>query len=226
MLVKLKICIATMVFIGVSSLTINADDSVSLSKLSCGYPLRLIDTQVNEEVATIEPVSTNLVGVSADDISVKTYDEKLAEQKWQEEVAYLESQGCNVPNWEDGCRSYFYSYMPYTAVTSKSSPQYKLLRSDSCYTSNGLRMVDNRYCIAVGTYYASHVGEKLDVVFDDGSILQCIVGEFKSDKNTNPTHQYHMSDGSVIEFIVDYSEFQGISSFPVQGKSITKVIKV
>ena len=45
----------------------------------------------------------------------------------------------------------FKAYMSYTAITNTSSPQYKL--QQQAYTGNyGIRMVDDRYCIAVGSY--------------------------------------------------------------------------
>ena len=153
---------------------------------------------------------------------------RLKAEQWANEVAYLEAQGINVPYWESGCRSSNYTFMSYTAVTSRRSSQWGLLRGDSCYTDSvtGIRMVGDRYCIAVGTYYAPCVGTKLDVVFADNTILKCIVGDFKSNDDTDSSNRYQIYDGSVIEFIVDRSIFKGVSQYPIHDLEIRKIIQV
>lgn len=118
----------------------------------------------------------------------------------------------NVPNWKSGCHSSTKTHMSYTAITSKNSPQFKL--QQAAYTdTSGIRMVDDRYMIAVGTYYADFVGQDLNIVMKNGEQIKCIVGDFKADSHTDDMHMYHIGgyengayyagDGSVIEFIVD-----------------------
>lgn len=115
----------------------------------------------------------------------------------------------NVPNDIEGCKSRNKTYMPYTAVTSKTSNQYKLLYDEKAYTDKktDIRMYEGRYCIAVGTAYTSEIGTKIDVVLENGDILNCILGDVKSDAHTDPSHQFHAIDGSVVEFVVDYNFF-------------------
>ena len=85
---------------------------------------------------------------------------------------------------------------------SLSSDQYKL--SQKAYTGKyGIRTVDGRYCVAVGSKFGERVGTKLDVVFESGIRIKCIMGDQKSDNDTDDTHSYHLSDGSYLEFIVD-----------------------
>lgn len=133
-----------------------------------------------------------------------------AERQRQEALEYMEQTGENVPNWLDFCNSNFKAYMGYDAVTCVSSPQYQLLNSESAYTdaNTGIRMVDNRYCVALGSYYASTIGQKVDLYLETGVVIPCILGDCKADCHTNwDTHQYCNSNGSVAEFIVDYSVF-------------------
>ena len=69
-------------------------------------------------------------------------------------------------------------------------------------------MVNGRYCIAVGSYYTTTVGQKLDLYLETGVVIPCIVGDCKADCHTNSeSHQFCLSNGSVAEFIVDYSVF-------------------
>lgn len=121
-----------------------------------------------------------------------------------------------VPDGEGVCNSANFTYMAYTAVTSRNSGQYKLLYGDSAYTDTvtGLRMVDGRYCIAVGTFYASKIGTKINLVMENGGVVECILGDVKSDEHTDPTHRYQKYDGSVAEMIVDYNYFKSTSQYP------------
>lgn len=111
------------------------------------------------------------------------------------------TESMSVP---DGDTS-FKSYMDYKCITDRNSPQYKL--QGECWTDkNGLRRFGNDYVIAVGSYYAESVGERLEITLDSGDKFTAVVGDFKADSHTDNTHRYYpMSDGNknVIEFIVD-----------------------
>lgn len=162
------------------------------------------NTEVSNTTSTIGDVALDLMESKQQrDIE----EARKAEEAREAELCMAASE--NVPNDISECRSNVKTYMPYTAVTSKTSDQYKLLYSDRAYTDSetGLRMVDGRYCIAVGTGYCSKIGTKIDLVMEDGSIVKCILGDVKADCDTDATNRYHQIDGSVAEFIVDYSIF-------------------
>ena len=94
------------------------------------------------------------------------------------------------------------SYMPYTAITAKNSPQYKL--QCQAHTGNyGIRMVGDRYCVALGSYYTTTIGQKFDLVLENGTIIPCILGDQKANKDTNSTNQITSHNGCMSEFIVD-----------------------
>lgn len=186
------------------------------------------NTEVSENTSNI----VNLVS----DIQQSKQQYELEEIKAQQEAAEMavcNAASENVPNSTPGCRSEVKTYMGYTAVTSKNSPQYKLLNSESCYTdpATGLRMVDGRYCIAVGTAYCSTIGTKIDLVLSDGSVVKCILGDVKADCDTDPTNRFHATDGSVAEFIVDNNVFKKVKDssgtvnwVPGLSGSIQKVV--
>lgn len=96
------------------------------------------------------------------------------------------------------------SYMDWTCITSKSSPQYKIQHNYAYTDSNGVRAVDGRYCIALGSYYTHDVGRWVDLVLEDGSIIECIIGDCKADRDTVNNHSMGI-DGGVAEFIVETS---------------------
>ena len=113
----------------------------------------------------------------------------------------------DVPNWDYECDSNRKLYMAYTAVTDTASAQYDLLYNNAYTTPEGLRAVGDRYCIALGSYYTTTIGQKVDLLLEDGSVVHCILGDCKADCHTNTTHQYNWGTGNVAEFIVDDSVF-------------------
>lgn len=93
------------------------------------------------------------------------------------------------------------SYMSYKKITYKYGNEYKL--QEIAYTGNyGVRQVDDRYCIAVGSAYTKEVGTYIDLVLENGTVIPCILGDCKDDKDTDSSHRITY-DGSLAEFIVD-----------------------
>lgn len=108
----------------------------------------------------------------------------------------------------------FKSYMDYRAITAINTPHYKLQKNYAYTGEDGVRMVNGRYCIALGSYFTIEIGQYIDVILENGTILHCILGDQKSDKHTDKNHIAH-PDGSVMEFIIDenkilyYSKIMG-----------------
>lgn len=107
----------------------------------------------------------------------------------------------NVP--EKYNKKDFKSYMDWRAITSRTSPHYKL-QNQYAYTNetDGIRMVEGRYCIALGSYFTKRIGQYVDVILENGTVIHCILGDQKSDAHTDAAHIAH-PDGSVVEFIID-----------------------
>ena len=95
----------------------------------------------------------------------------------------------------------FKSYMDYRCITNTSSIQYKF--QQQCYSGRyGVRMKDDRYCIAVGSHYTTKIGTKIDLVMYNGSIVKCILADCKADAHTDATNRQN-PNGSIVEFVVD-----------------------
>ncbi|WP_312369109.1 hypothetical protein [Lachnoclostridium sp.] len=102
--------------------------------------------------------------------------------------------------------SSFKSRMDWKKLTNKKSKQYQL--QQEAYTNIfGFRCIDDRFCIAVGSFYSHKIGDILDIHMRNGSILHCIVGDIKANKDTDKKNQQHKFDNSVIEFIIDDKAF-------------------
>lgn len=182
-------------------------------------------------------------------LGIEAYDEEkeLKEARQKEESERLDeeieeknmviNESANVPNEDPMCRSYAFSYMYGMNITSVNSMQYKFIHSGSVMPDDNGYLIDSdgRYLVAVGTYFANNIGDKIDILFDDGTILKCVVGDFKADRHTDETHRYykgyldedgafHQGDGSVLEFILDYDTWNN-TRLP-QFETVHKIVNI
>lgn len=94
------------------------------------------------------------------------------------------------------------TWMPYTAITSRGSKQYKLQKK--AYTGDyGIRMVNGRYCVAIGSHFECKIGQYFDLILANGEVIPCIMGDVKSNKHTDSANIVTISTNCLSEFIVD-----------------------
>lgn len=95
------------------------------------------------------------------------------------------------------------SWMNYKSITDIYSRQYKL-QHNYAYTGNyGIRMIDNRYCIALGNYFNCQIGQYVKLILSNGTELNCIVSDIKDDNHTDSNHLFTKHNNCMSEFIVD-----------------------
>ena len=91
--------------------------------------------------------------------------------------------------------------MSYKAITLKTSKQYKL--QQIAYTgTHGIRQVNGRYCVALGSAYTKTIGTYVDIILENGEVIPCILADQKQDRHTDSTNRVCF-DGSLVEFVVD-----------------------
>ena len=94
------------------------------------------------------------------------------------------------------------TWMPYTAITSRGSKQYKL--QQIAYTGDyGIRMVNGRYCVALGSHFGCEIGQYFDLILANDEVIPCIMGDAKSNKHTDSANIVTISTNCLSEFIVD-----------------------
>lgn len=99
------------------------------------------------------------------------------------------------------------TYMSYHAITTKSSPQYRLQHDGKTTTDKyGLRRRGEDYVVALGSYYGTKIGQRYQISFESGTTITAILGDCKSDRHTDSKGQQHLTDGSVVEFITDSAD--------------------
>lgn len=104
----------------------------------------------------------------------------------------------------------FKTYMDYRTITDKTSAQYKL--QQEAYTDDkGMRLYQDYYIVAMGTYYTNKVGDMFRITLENGIFFNVIVGDIKADSHTDNYNMYspiYNADGelisaNILEFIVD-----------------------
>ena len=124
------------------------------------------------------------------------------------------------------------TWMPYTTITSRGSKQYKL--QQKAYTGDyGIRMVNGRYCVAIGSHFECKIGQYFDLILANGEVIPCVMADAKSNKHTDSANIITTSTNCLSEFIVDKSALNrnakrdgDISSCCPEWESVVNQIKV
>ena len=99
-------------------------------------------------------------------------------------------------------RNHIKSYMGHHMITATSSPQYRLQHT-LAYTGNyGIRQVNGRYCVALGSAYTTKIGTYFDLILENGTVIPCILADQKDDKDTDWSNRITEHDMSLTEFVV------------------------
>lgn len=105
----------------------------------------------------------------------------------------------------------FKSYTNYRLL-NKSSPQWnKIQCHENAYTDkNGLRKVGDYYCVAMGSYYSTTLGDTFEITTEGGT-FRVVLCDFKANQHTDSTNRYTAHNGCVIEFYVDMDSLNSIA---------------
>lgn len=129
----------------------------------------------------------------------------LNEEYYYVTTKYLSNKKMKYKRYKSPSNNSFKSYLPSRCITGNTSlAQGRLHRKYKLDYKTGVYMVGNRYCVALGSYYATKIGTKVDLVLSHNGrkhVLKCILADQKADKDTVNKHRVH-KDGSVAEFVV------------------------
>lgn len=157
-----------------------------------------------------------------DKIEYAYYDDSWYEIVNAECIGYIKST--NILNEDTGYESYeqyeldkiightdydapytsgFKSYMSYKTITSRSSKQYKLQNEYAETGDCGIRMVNGRYCVALGSHFTSNIGQYFDLILTNGTVIPCILADQKADIHTDSNNIVTEHNGCMSEFVID-----------------------
>ena len=159
----------------------------------------------NVEV-TLKPISSKKKTTKKKKARKKTANKKSSKKKTNKKKVSRKKKSSNerYTVYSTPSHNSFKSYMSYRAVSS-SSAQGKLQAKAKTDADTGIRKVDGRYCVALGSYYCSKIGTKIDLVMENGSVVKCVLADQKANRDTDAMNQ-KTSDGSMAEFLVDMNK--------------------
>lgn len=127
------------------------------------------------------------------------------------------------------------TYMGWQCITNTESTQYKLMQTAGMnFDEEGFGIIGDRYVVATTDTYGN-VGDYIDVYQEDGSVLNCIIGDIKNQNDDGCNMWGHLDGQCVVESVVDkntwYSGGGGshanpgtASCRPEWDQNITKIV--
>ena len=98
----------------------------------------------------------------------------------------------------DRCKT----YESYTAIGTKGRSIQSKLQAQAQTRKDGVRTVKDRVCIAIGSHYKANIGQYVDVHLKNGTIIECVVSDWKANQHTVNNHTLGLHHDA-IEVIVD-----------------------
>lgn len=211
--IRIKILLSTMIVsLTVPNLQVFGNEinrfKLDLINKSCYLAYTTANVNIRNEPNTKSKI-LNIIPFNSE-ISISDFDDEwakiyfLGENKTIAYInkAYLSNDICKYKDYKISSEG-FKSFMQYTSIKDKSSLQYKL-QNEFAYTGNyGIRQVNSRYCIAIGTAFSANVGTYVDLFLENGIMIPCIVADIKSDKDTSDDNITTIQNGCVSEFVVE-----------------------
>ena len=101
------------------------------------------------------------------------------------------------------------SFEGWSLITDQTSNEYQLRASaGEQYNIEGFGVVNGRYVVAVRPLYGS-VGDYLTFTFEDGSTLECIIGDVKGEDGPGVNEWGFLGGENILEFIVSTDDWYG-----------------
>lgn len=182
----------------------SSNSAIIRERISSGWTTSDINIRRNPDI------NSEILGVLNFNTYIEYYEENEEWLKIQHNETdayinknYVSNLECLYTEYNMPDNNGFKSFMSYTTITDKSSQQYKLQQHYSYTGDYGIREVNNRYCIAIGTAFNTPIGTYVDLILENGTVLKCIVGEIKDDTDTDHNNIMTVDNGCVSEFIVD-----------------------
>lgn len=205
-----------------------------VNKLETGWSTANVNIRKspNTESEILDVLSFN------QEISYIDYNKKWIQIKYKGKKAfvskkYISSKECKSETYSVPSYSGYKSWMDYQMITLAGSEQ-KILQDEYAYTGKyGIRQINGRYCVAVGSHFTTKIGQYFDLILENGEVIPCILADQKADCDTDSDNIFTGHNGCATEFIVDadvlnyYAKRDGdISACCEEWNSPVKEIKI
>ena len=154
--------------------------------------------------AQVEAASTEIITpipIAGVTVLLNDYTEEQVSMEMYENYCVTAALEPTYKTYDVPKYSGFKSWMPHD-LFGKSTNQYKL--QQMAYTGEyGIRYVDGYACIAIGTFANTKIGQRIDLVLENGTIIKCIMADEKSDKHTEANRMITSHSNCCSEFVID-----------------------
>lgn len=168
---------------------------------------------------TINEQTNTIRDIKSENSELKAYISKLEEENARLENELKEKKKETVII--QATKKDFKSYMPYTAITNTSSAQYKL-QQRATTDADGIRCIDSKPMVAVGTGWGVKVGDTVLIVCENGNNFEAVIGDIKADAHTKSDNKTTAANGCRCEFIVDMN---GLNTTVKTGGNVAVLAK-
>lgn len=201
----LMLLLIAMIYLSAPCMVVNGNNEETNSK-NIGYTKETVNVMQQpyqcSEVLGVIPFNTCII--------YQIYDDEWVHVEYEDSNigAYIKREDISV-NQPESFEYFiinkikFKSYMPYTSITDKASKQYELQDTYAYTGIHGIRQVNHRYCVAVGTAFNTNIGDYVDLILENGEVIPVIISDIKADKDTDSRNIATKANGCVSEFIVD-----------------------
>ena len=170
-----------------------------------------LSTTINEQADTIKKLEEDNANLNIEMSQLIEENEALKEERenLKQEKNELQAKIDDSKTTTQISKNDFKSYMPYTAITDRSSKQW-VLQQSATTDQNGLRWIDGKPMVAVGAGWNISVGDSAIIVCDNGNSFEVIIGDIKDNVDTDSSNTTTFVNNCRCEFIVDYMSLNPI----------------
>lgn len=161
---------------------------------------KVLSLTINEQTITIQKIQDENNNLN---IYVSELEKKNEDLKQQNTVS--EQKDTAPPKITETNKNDFKSYMSYTAITDRASKQLQL-QQQAHTDDNGLRCINGRPLVAIGTGWGLAVGDIALITCSNGNSFEVVVGDIKADVDTKSDNKTTSHNNCRCEFIVDMSK--------------------
>ena len=173
--------------------------------------LKRADTDNNTSTLTYVDPETFQSYIDAYNESGSDADRDVALSHFTLEQSYTSSANSNAAEIQAGDTiqipaglGQYHTYMGWQLITSTTSTQYKLREQAGMnFDEEGFGIINGRYVIACTTTFGQ-VGDYIDFYQEDGTVIQCIIGDIKNQSDDGCNEWGHENGQVIVEFVVDY----------------------
>ena len=184
-------------------------------------PSSVLAKNLDNILSDLEAVSGNIKNYSLSVISFDVDDFNNVEN-------YLDSVSGTAVALPGGLGNE-HSYMGWQCITDRSSNQYRLRETAGMnFDKEGFARIGDRYVVATTTTFGN-VGDYIDVVQSDGTIIKCIIGDIKNQNDAGCNKWGHSNGNCVVEFVVDKASWYDtektvVGLHPEWNQNISKIV--